>query len=235
MKRLFLFAIGALTSVQLSAQHEINLSINSGIGKTALNHSPINDFSDTRIGDFYAPTFGINAHYSYSFGDFAIESGLRFNDLKGNYTEGVNYTEIQLDGSVREIENDVVNMRSLRYLTVPVALNYTMDKLTIGAGGYFSYALRSEHYVINYVNQEINELQSVGNHTSKIDLGLTAHVSYALSDRASLLFSTNFGLKDISNGKELGAQYSLTQFNPIQRSVKNRQFMIGLKFRLFES
>ena len=234
MKRIILCSLTALVTVQLNAQHSIDFSASAGIGKVALDHSPLDDLSDTRVADFYAPTFGINAHYAYEIGNFSIESGLGFNDIKGKHTEGLNGTTMFPDGSFQILKSDVVNTRSLRYLSLPLMFNYRIDKLTLGVGGYLSYMMRFEHYFFVYTEDEMNLLQSVGNSTSKVDYGFKANISYALSDRVSLLFTSNFGLKDISNGKELGAQYVISQFNPIQRSLHNKQFMVGLKFHLFD-
>ena len=234
MQRILLCVIGVASTFQLSAQHEINFSINSGIGKTALIHSFVDDKNDTRVEDFYSPTFGFNAHYSYSFGDLSLESGLGFNDIKGKHTTGQNVTLIE-NNSSRTIEKDVLVQRKTRYLTIPLSINYRTEKLRVGIGAYGSYMVYSQHYIAEYAEGEMNAFQSVGGQTSKFDYGLTAQVSYDLSDRASILFSTNYGLKDVSEGKELGAQYHFSQFNPIQRALKNRQFMVGLKFKLHKS
>lgn len=234
MKRIILCSLTALVTVQLNAQHTFDFSASAGIGKIALDHSPLDDLTDTRVADFYAPTFGINAHYAYEIGNFSIESGLGFNDIKGKHTEGVNVSELQADGSFREIERDVVVTRSSRYVSLPLMFNYRIDNLTLGAGGYLAYLVQYNHHVFDYTNGELNGFQAVGGQTSKLDFGLRASISCALSERVDLLFSTNFGLKDVSNGTELGAHYSLTQFNPIQRSLQNKQFMVGLKFHLFD-
>lgn len=234
MKRILLSAIGLIATAQLSAQHQLDLSVNAGIGKIALISSPMNDLTGTRVADFSSPTYALNAHYSYSFGDFSIESGIRFNQVKGKHTEGINFTEIELDGSFRTIEKDYTSLRKTSYLSIPLTFNYKIENLTIGAGVYAGYLIRSEHTLLEYTNGELAGFQSVSN-MSKLDFGLTAHADFALSDRASIIISTNYGLADISNGKELGASYYFSQFNPVQRDLKIRQVLVGLKFRLHKS
>lgn len=237
MKRLLIFACVTLATFQLSAQQQVHLSVNSGIGKIGFRLYPGDRSSIIRYEDRYFATYNINMSYAYGFGDFSIESGLAYNDLKGYQTDGRNETEMTIDGSYRTVQKDIITERTARYLTVPLKLNYRIDKLQIGAGVYASTSITTRYYAVEYTDGLYTNSNNDGKAMKNFDFGVSAQVEYALSDRASLLFSTNIGLMNLRP-----FTYQSQQFTPDQttiltnwREVKNRQYMLGLKFRLFKS
>lgn len=237
MKRLLMFAIGTLATFQLSAQQHVHLSVNSGIGKIGFKLYPGELTSSTRLEDRYFATFGMNLSYSYQFGDFSVESGLSYNELKGYQTDGTNLSEMAMDGSYRIVKKDIITERKAHYLTVPLKLNYRIDKLQIGVGAYISSLISDQYNAVAYTDGLYTGSSNARSGLKNLDFGVSAQVEYELSERASLLFSTNLGLENVNPGS-----YPLPQFTPDfpvevinRRELRNRQYMLGLKFRLYKS
>ena len=233
MKRIILCSLTALATVQLNAQQQIHLSISSGVGKIGYLRS--DEIYRTRKEDSYSHTFGINLKYSYGFKDFYIESGIAYNDLKGNQGEGRNITEITPDGFYRTVKNDIHVERKARYLSVPVTLNYRIEKLHIGAGVYTSALVSTSQIVTESFDDEPIARTGGKSPLNSIDFGLTAQVSYELSERASLLFSANYGTIYVKGNTSINYNTNELSYMIEQHRLKNRQFMVGLNFRLYKS
>jgi hypothetical protein len=234
MKRILLFALGIFASSQLFAQHEISVSASAGIGKTAPKYTNANTYFSTRYANSYSPTFALSGTYSYSIGDYSIESGFSFNDLKGNQTEGANVTVIEND-QIRTVENDREITRKMRYLTVPLTLNYRTDKLRLGIGVYASYLVQTKQTITDYSEGEIMGSHSANNLTINFDYGFVGQVSFDISERTSILFTTNWGVKDIRNESAVVPNFYPYEYQALAHPLKNQQFMLGLKYRLYRS
>lgn len=234
MKRLLFVALGTLATFQLSAQHDISLSLNAGIGKTAPKYTGSNTFFSTRYSHSYAPTFGVNATYAYAIGNYSIESGLSFNDLKGNQTEGADVTVIEND-EFRIVEKDREIKRKMRYLTVPLTLNYRTDKLRLGIGVYASYLVQTEQNVTDYSEGEITAFYPNKQLTQKFDYGIVGQVSFDITERASVLFTTNWGWIDLQLADKSLPALDEYQYGYVYQPLRNQQFMLGLKYRLYKS
>lgn len=223
----------SLFSTPLFAQHHVDVSLSSGIGKSAL----ITDFEEekeiqTVITDKYSATYNVQVNYFFQKNHWIAETGIGYNLIKGSTKETFNaYDFFNQNEYDRYATHET---RRAHYLTIPVTIHYQFNKLRLGAGVYAGIHLTDYSFIQFYRNEMPNGFQQGGNRLSSFDIGATAKVHYALNDQFGIQATMNYGFSDVSNGNQTGAIYQTFQLREAtNRELKNRQFLLGISYRLF--
>jgi hypothetical protein len=99
---------------------------------------------------------------------------------------------------------------------------------------YGGYNLTDQGFISFYNNEEPGGFQGTGNQLNKFDIGLNARLAINISENMKLKTSILYGFSNLNTGSEKGAHYFMNQTNPQERELKNRQFLIGLSYRIFQ-
>lgn len=227
----FLTAL-ALCPFGVFSQHHLSASLNSGIGKSAL----LTDFDSeiamqTTIEDRFSMTYNAQLTYTFQKNHWLVETGLAYSMIKGSTTETFNVYDFfnQFNYSVYTAEET----RRSHYLTLPLLLHYTFNKLSFGAGVYGSLKLTDYSAYEFYIDDMPSGFQQGGNRLSKFDLGASAKLHYSITEKIGLQSQVNIGFLDVSNGSQTGAMYQTLQLNEAtNRQLKNRQLLLGITYRI---
>lgn len=234
MKYLFLTCLGVTLSAQLFSQHHLSVTANGGVGKMTVAQDFIYQAeSSGRLEESLASTGGFSLNYAFKMGDFSLETGLGYNQIKGNQSETFTITTVDIN-SVNTLH--AVNLQTFRkahYLDVPLTFNYQLDEFRFGVGAYARYLITNSTMLIAYSDNDLFILQNSGNNLSTFDFGLTANLSYKIGEKYDLMLSVNHGLSNVSNGTEQGAKYFTYGLTKEPRELRNRQFMLGIKYHIF--
>jgi hypothetical protein len=172
----------------------------------------------------------VEFNYSYQLkNNLAISTGLAYNSKTA---KGLNYTQSNEQyGFGRNANTTSINVQSLNYIEVPLAINYQIgSKHTVGIGASFNYLLAVRNRVIATTFETLEGESSNsttrwgGNEKfSPFDVGIRANYSYAISPRFKLAVSAQFGTINFSNNAAWGGQGQL----------HHQELQIGLRYQLF--
>lgn len=233
MKVPFFLAASACLSLPLFAQHQMSVSLNSGIGKSAL----ITDLESevemkTNISDEYCMSSNAQLNYSFQKNHWIAETGLAYNLIKGSTRETFNVYD--WSNQYQYHTYAAHETRRAHYLTLPLMIHYKFNKLSIGTG-IFAALLLTDYSFIQFYRDEIpNGFQQGGNRLRNFDIGANAKVHFSLNEKFSLQAMILCGFLDVSNGTQNGAVYQTLQINEASnRQLKNKQFLVGISYRIF--
>ena len=233
MKVLFFLAAFTCFSLPLFAQHQMSVSLNSGIGKSALiTELESESKMMTNISDKYSTSYNAQLNYSFQKNHWIAETGLAYNLIKGSTQETFKvydwYNQYQYHTYAAH------ETRRAHYLTIPLMIHYKFNKLSIGAG-LFAALLLTDYFFIQFYRDEIPDgFQQGGNRLKNFDIGANAKVHFSLNEKFGLQALINYGFSDVSNGTQNGAVYQILQLNEASnRQLKNRQLLVGITYRIF--
>jgi len=227
MKKSIFYVSAFLFGVSANAQHELSVTVNSGLGKIEVV-KPETAFTLTETESFYKPTFGLDINYSYSFKFLSLETGLNYNHIIGSHSEFFNLSNS--DGYNTRVK--AITDHKAHYLNVPILINFKYKKFIIGGGASVGFRITNSKLTQIYYDDIRNAIYGGGNDLNKIDFGINAQFGFAINERFTIQAKLYKGLTDISNGYEKGLLYTLFEGEPLDRELKNQQIMLGLKIKL---
>ncbi len=233
MKVQFFLVVSTCFSLPLFAQHQMSVSLNSGIGKSALiTDSESEAGMNTNISDKYSMSYNAQLNYSFQKNHWIAEMGLAYNLIKGSTRETFNVYDWSNQYQYHTYATH--ETRRAHYLTIPLMIHYKFNKLSIG-GGLFAALLLTDYSFIQFYRDEMsNGFQQGGDRLSNFDIGANAKVHFSLNEKFGLQALINYGFSDVSNGNQDGAIYQTFQLNEASnRKLKNRQFLVGISYRIF--
>jgi hypothetical protein len=235
MKFQSFFTAILLSFSPLFSQHLLNLSLNSGIGKSALItdfESENNKIVSTLIEDEFCTSFIGQLEYSYQIKNWSIETGVGYNFIGGSTTEKFNSYNIFNNFEYNQYTSH--ETRRLHYLTIPFLANYHHNRFQFGSGFYASYLITDYSFYTFYLNEipELGFLQG-GKRLNKFDLGIRSKIKFNLSSKIAIQSLFNWGFLNVDNGYQKGAAYYIFQTDPASnRKIKNRQLLFGIAYTL---
>jgi hypothetical protein len=174
-----------------------------------------------------------NAQLSYSFqkNHWIAETGLAYNLIKGSTRHTFNiYDWINQYQYHTYAAHET---RRAHYLTIPLMIHYKFNKLSIGAGLFAALLLTDYSFFQFYHNGMPYGFQQGGNRLRNFDIGANAKVHYSLNEKFGLQALINCGFLDVSNGTQNESAYQPYQPNQASnRQLKNRQFLLGISYRI---
>lgn len=239
MSKVFLLAMSCLFGVLSTAQSEFNLSAHFGVGK--MSNSQENDWHNmqTELKTRLSFSTDISANYRYSFDYIFLQSGISFSYISGKQQESLPVISVP---SMNEAEIISEKKLSVYYLGIPITGNFKWNQFDVGVGIKPNFRLTnsfdSKTYSTNPtdgINQAVNSYSySGGNNMRRTDLGLIGRAGYDVNDWISIELSGYWGLLDVGNNFDQGVLYDIMQDPQLSesRTQKNRQLLVGLKFRL---
>ena len=233
MKVHFFLVASACFSLPLFAQHQMSVSLNSGIGKSALITDSESEMElQTDISDKYSVSYNAQLNYSFQKNHWIAETGLAYNLIKGSTRETFNV--YNLFNQYEYHTYAAHETRRAHYLTIPLMIHYKFNKLSIGAGLFAALLLTDYSFTQFYHDEMPGGFQQGGNRLTNFDIGANAKVHFALNEKFGLQALINYGFLDVSNGNQDGAVYQTFQLNEASnRQLKNRQILLGISYRIF--
>lgn len=233
MKKAALSCVAVFCVTMAWGQHHVEISVANGISRiSSVNSNEEESASRAHIKDLNKWSISANAHYNYSFKNVKLRTGLSYSLLQGETKEQF-HVYPYIPGTGYEYDYEFHIVRKAHYLRIPLMFAYQADKLEIALGLYGGYLFSNSYWASGFTNSDPNLFQGGGNNLSKFDAGIGGEIRYPLDDKFDLMIAANAGLVDISNGTEQGAQYFVYGLEPHQRTLKNRQLLIGVSYHLF--
>lgn len=229
MKRTILCALAFTLGFNIAAQHQLGFSWHAGIGKSETMVNDPSFLQTETVKTSYSPTMQIGFNYNYQLEKFAIKTGLNYNFIRADESESFTATDI-IENVDRVFRSET--SRKIHYLRVPLIFNHRIDKLGYGLGASVSYAITDSYLINIYTDDAPGAIVGGGNALSNIDYGIHANLAYDITDKIAIDFNYYHGLADISDGSNTGLKHLLFGFSESQRSMKNRQLMLGLAYRI---
>ena len=227
MKRIIFCLTLVFFTITSSAQSKFSFTLQNGIGQMkTFVHDPIPSISEIKTPISYSNQASFN--YSYHLKHLFFETGINYNFIQGTQIESL------VMNAINGLPAEIVSKTKTKahYVGVPLTINHKINHFNYGLGASINYRITNSHFTEIEENRQLLALIGGGNNLSKLDYGLIAQGGYVLNDHISVRANFYYGLNDISNGSNPGVSNILFQGDPSDRSIKNRQFTIGLRYTL---
>lgn len=220
---------------------QIDFSLNAGGGASLIYNSATVNMNHLYYGSpvrsIPKRSFETGISMRKYFENTFIEMGLSYSYVQSVHEENT-FAQTTVTGQgMNQIY--IEKFRTIGYLTIPIILSRNYESFSIGAGlqPQFTLHVTEDKKMWYGPSAGINLVDPVlDNRTIRtFDLGFVGQANLKATERLSLNFKLYWGITNINNFQEKGVMNEFFQIESpvIDRRLKNRQFIISLRYKLF--